>query len=57
MRLILQTNNSLKSLLRPLPSDFQLRAWHESLGNREASLMVADGRPTVITLLDGTPSD
>ena len=35
----------------------RLRAWHESLGTREAVVTVTDGRPTVVTLQYGTPSD
>jgi hypothetical protein len=35
----------------------RLRAWHETLGIREAPVTVAESRPTVITLLYGTPSD
>jgi len=36
---------------------FRLRTWHETLGTREASVTVANGRPTIINLLYGTPSD
>jgi hypothetical protein len=39
------------------PGSFRLRAWHETLGIREASVTVADARPSVITLLYGGPSD
>ena len=39
------------------PGSFRLRAWHESLGTREASGTVAAGRPAVFTLRYGTPSD
>ncbi|MGE5850365.1 MAG: carboxypeptidase regulatory-like domain-containing protein, partial [Candidatus Methylomirabilota bacterium] len=39
------------------PGTFSLRAWHESLGTRDASVTVVDGRPSVVTLLYGTPSD
>ena len=36
---------------------FRLRAWHETLGTREVAVTVTDGRPTVITLHYGAPSD
>jgi hypothetical protein len=36
---------------------FRLRAWHEALGTREASVTVAKDRPTVVTVHYGTPSD
>lgn len=39
------------------PGSFRLRAWHETLGIREASFTVTAGRPTVITLHYGAPSD
>jgi plastocyanin len=39
------------------PGSFRLRAWHETLGVREASVTVVDARPTVITLYYGPPSD
>jgi plastocyanin len=35
----------------------RLRAWHETLGTREASVTVADARPTIISLHYGPPSD
>ena len=44
--------------LGPVPAgSFRLRAWHEALGTREASVTVTAGRPSVVTLLYGTPSD
>jgi len=44
--------------LGPVPAgSFRLRAWHETLGTREASVTVTAGRPSVVTLLYGTPSD
>jgi hypothetical protein len=43
--------------LKDVPSgSVRLRAWHETLGVREASVTVADARPTVITLNYSTPS-
>ncbi len=39
------------------PGSFRLRAWHEALGTREVSVTVAEGHPTIVTLLYGTPSD
>lgn len=39
------------------PGTFRLRAWHETLGSRETSVTVTTGRPSVLTLLYGAPSD
>jgi plastocyanin len=39
------------------PGSFRLRAWHETLGIREAFVTVANTRPTLITLHYGPPSD
>lgn len=36
---------------------FRLRTWHETLGTREARVTIADGHPSVVTLLYGTPAD
>ena len=36
---------------------FRLRAWHETLGIREASVTIAEGRPTTVTLFYGTPPE